>query len=58
MRRKCPRCRLERCFAMGMRKDFIRSEEEKQRRKKRPEEIRNLSPSQEVNEMDHVSSYL
>jgi hypothetical protein len=43
---------------MGMRKDFIRSEEEKQRRKKRPEEIRNLSPSQEVNEMDHVSSYL
>jgi len=31
--RKCQKCRLDRCFAMEMRKDFILSEEEKQRRK-------------------------
>ncbi len=41
MRRKCPRCRLNRCFSMGMRKDFILSDEEKQRRKKRLVENRN-----------------
>ena len=43
MRRKCQRCRLDRCFAMGMRKDFILSEEEKQRRRKRLEDNRNMS---------------
>jgi hypothetical protein len=42
-RRKCQRCRLDRCFAMGMRKDFIRSEEEKQRRKTRLEENRSIT---------------
>ncbi|CAF0911982.1 unnamed protein product [Adineta steineri] len=31
--RKCYRCRLKRCFAMGMRKDLILSQEEIQRRK-------------------------
>ncbi len=41
IRRKCPKCRLERCFTAGMRKDFILSEEEKQRRKKHLEENRN-----------------
>ncbi|CAF0907329.1 unnamed protein product [Adineta ricciae] len=41
--RKCPRCRLDRCFAVGMRKDFILSEEEKQRRKKRLEENRSAT---------------
>jgi hypothetical protein len=43
VRRKCQRCRLDRCFAMGLRKDFILSEEEKQRRKERLEENRNNS---------------
>ena len=43
MRRKCQRCRLDRCFAMGMRKDFILSEQEKQRRRKRLEENRSMS---------------
>jgi len=43
MRRKCPRCRLSRCFAMGMRKDFFLSEEEKQRRRKRLEENRDFT---------------
>ncbi len=41
IRRKCPKCRLERCLAAGMRKDFILSDEEKERRKKRLEENRN-----------------
>lgn len=36
--RKCQKCRLERCFSMGMRKDYILTEEEKQRRKKYLEE--------------------
>ncbi len=38
--RKCAKCRLERCLAAGMRKDFILSDEEKQQRKKRLEENR------------------
>ncbi|UJR16570.1 hypothetical protein I4U23_003471 [Adineta vaga] len=44
--RKCPRCRLDRCFSVGMRKDFILSEEEKQRRKKRLEENRSATAQQ------------
>ena len=43
MRRKCPKCRLERCLAAGMRKDFILSDEEIQRRRRRLEENRNLT---------------
>ncbi|CAF1691916.1 unnamed protein product, partial [Adineta ricciae] len=35
-----------RCFAVGMRKDFIWSEEEKQRRKKNLEENRNTTVQQ------------
>ncbi len=34
---------MDRCFAVGMRKDFIVSEQEKQQRKKRLEENRNIS---------------
>ncbi len=53
-RRKCQKCRLDRCFSMGMRKDFILSEEEKQRRRKYLEENRNstlqrLSTSESTN---------
>ncbi|CAF4391567.1 unnamed protein product, partial [Adineta steineri] len=43
VRRKCQRCRLARCFAVGMRRDFILSEEEKQQRKQRLQENRNIS---------------
>ncbi|UJR16571.1 hypothetical protein I4U23_003472 [Adineta vaga] len=42
-RRKCSRCRLDRCFAVGMRKDFILTEEEKQRRRELIEENRSLT---------------
>ncbi len=42
-RRKCQKCRLERCFTTGMRKDFLRNEEEKQQRKKHLEENRKIS---------------
>jgi hypothetical protein len=34
-RRKCQHCRLKRCFAMGMKKDYFVSEEEKRWRRKR-----------------------
>jgi nuclear receptor subfamily 1 group I len=47
IRRKCTRCRLNRCFAVGMRKDFIMSEEELQLKRKRLEEIRNVSSTSE-----------
>ncbi|CAF1635612.1 unnamed protein product [Adineta ricciae] len=46
VQRRCTRCRLDRCFAVGMRKDFIWSEEEKQRRKKNLEENRNITLQQ------------
>jgi nuclear receptor subfamily 1 group I len=42
-RRRCQRCRLNRCFAIGMRKDFMHSKEEKQRRRKSLEENRNMT---------------
>jgi nuclear receptor subfamily 1 group I len=54
-RRKCQKCRLEKCFAMGMRKDFILSEEEKQYRKKRLEENRNVT-TQRLSTTDSTSS--
>ncbi|CAF0960324.1 unnamed protein product [Adineta ricciae] len=41
--RRCQRCRLEKCLNLGMRKDFIISEEEKQKRRQRLEENRLLS---------------
>ena len=40
---KCQKCRLERCFAAGMRKDFLQTEEQKQKRRKALEENRNLT---------------
>jgi hypothetical protein len=54
-RRKCQKCRLERCFAAGMRKDFILSEEEKQYRKKRLEENRKTT-SQRLSTSESTSS--
>ncbi len=41
-RRKCQKCRLERSFAVGMRKDFFLKEEERQRRKRKFHENKNL----------------
>ncbi|CAF1184769.1 unnamed protein product [Adineta ricciae] len=40
IRRRCPQCRLERCVKMGMRKDFLLSEERKQQRRKYFQETR------------------
>jgi nuclear receptor subfamily 1 group I len=60
MRRKCTKCRLERCFNVGMRKDFFLSEEEKQQRRKRLEEKRNASsrgiPTSESNRLSNLES--
>ena len=33
--RKCQFCRLEKCFEMGMRKDFLLSNDEKEKRRQR-----------------------
>ncbi len=51
-RRKCLKCRLERCFAAGMRKDFFQSEEDRQQRKKSLQEDRTLKSCDEI---DRVS---
>ncbi|CAF1212806.1 unnamed protein product [Rotaria magnacalcarata] len=58
MHRKCQRCRLERCFAVGMRKDFILSEQDKERRRKRIKENRNMLPkrSSTLESIDSLSS--
>ena len=54
-RRKCQRCRLERCFTVGMRKDFIISEEEKQRKKSVLEQNRTMTTlAQTEDELDRV----
>jgi len=57
MRRKCTKCRLERCFTVGMRKDFFLSEEEKQQRRKRLEEKRKiLSTGVPTSASNHLSN--
>ncbi|CAF1046030.1 unnamed protein product [Adineta steineri] len=43
MQRKCPGCRLDRCLNAGMRKDYLLTEEEKQRRKKPMKDKRTIS---------------
>lgn len=39
-RRFCKRCRLRKCFEIGMRKEYILTEEEKLRKRQRIEENR------------------
>ncbi|CAF1013610.1 unnamed protein product [Adineta steineri] len=41
--RKCQRCRLVKCFMLGMRRDFIITDEVKRKRRQRIEENRQLS---------------
>lgn len=43
MPRKCQKCRLKRCLEMGMRKDFLLSEETKQKRRKHAEKTRKIT---------------
>ena len=45
-RRKCTKCRLKRCFEVGMKKEFLMTDEEKQKRQKRLEEHRKISTTQ------------
>lgn len=54
MERKCQKCRLKRCLEMGMRKEFLLSEEAKQKRRKRAEESRKMSqePCQPITTTD------
>lgn len=46
-RRFCQRCRLEKCFAIGMRKDYIMSEEDKVLKRQKIEE--NRAKKREIN---------
>ena len=39
-RRFCKRCRLRKCFEIGMRKEYILTEEEKARKRQKIEENR------------------
>ena len=41
--RKCQKCRLERCLTEGMKKEFLMTEEQKQKRQKRLEDIRKIT---------------
>ncbi|CAF0954906.1 unnamed protein product [Rotaria sordida] len=52
-RRRCKSCRLKKCFAVGMRKEWILTEEEKLHKKHRIEENRRLRAS---NTNYHISS--
>ncbi|CAF0897756.1 unnamed protein product [Adineta ricciae] len=46
-RKRCKRCRLEKCFKMGMRKEWILTDEEKQKKRNQLVEKRRLKHSQE-----------
>ncbi|CAF1193689.1 unnamed protein product [Adineta ricciae] len=54
-RRKCQKCRLHRCFEAGMKKEFMFSEEEKERRRKHCEEKRNASLISNVESVPEIS---
>ncbi|CAF1027150.1 unnamed protein product, partial [Didymodactylos carnosus] len=51
-RKRCKRCRLQKCFKLGMRKEWILTNEEKQRKKRKIEEnrrLRQLSDNYQLN---------
>ncbi len=55
-RRRCLRCRLDRCFAAGMRKDFMFTDEEKQRREKLNTPLKDSSISESANSSELLSN--
>lgn len=48
-RRNCTRCRLDRCFNVGMRKEFFMTEEEKQLRREHLKQIQTRSSTSDSN---------
>ncbi|XP_021347704.1 nuclear hormone receptor HR96-like isoform X4 [Mizuhopecten yessoensis] len=55
-RRFCKRCRLRKCFEIGMRKEYILTEEEKSRKKQRIEENRKVRDPERKNQISDVST--
>ena len=52
--RRCFRCRLNKCFSMGMRKDFILNQQQIQQRRKYSKTTESIS-NEEYDEIDNVS---
>ncbi|UJR09349.1 hypothetical protein I4U23_013592 [Adineta vaga] len=54
-RRHCSYCRIKKCFAVGMRKEWIRSEEEKQKRRGQIKHTRHHKFAQELIKISPLS---
>ncbi|CAF1086921.1 unnamed protein product [Adineta ricciae] len=56
-RKRCKRCRLDKCFRMGMRKEWILSEEEKRRKRNKIEENRQQKKKSDSNRIRRRRSF-